>query len=272
MASAALLTQIPSGLLAMGVNKEPFPFGFQVWTLREKLVEDFPSTLKAMSKLGYSEVEMCSPLGYTDSGFGPLNKMTGSEMNAIIVDSGLTCTSSHYTMGELRQSLGNRMEWAHDLGMKQMILSSFWLADDASVDDYRRAAHELNGIAEKTKAEGIQMGFHNHHMEFEKRGDTLIYDAILGELDPELVKMQFQVAVVNVGYHAADYFRKYPGRFISAHMADWSPEKDHEVPIGQGVVDWPGLIEASKTGGVKNFFVEMEPETFKPSAKYLKKL
>ena len=215
---------------------------------------------------------MCSPLGYIDSGFGPLNKMTGSEMNRIIVDSGLKCTSSHYTMGELRESLGNRMEWANDLGMRQMILSSFWLDEDASVDDYRRAAGELNGIAEKTKAAGIQMGFHNHHMEFEKRGDVLIYDAILDELDPELVKMQFQVAVVNIGYKAADYFRKYPGRFISAHMADWSPEKETEVPIGKGMVDWADLIEASRTGGVQNFFVEMDPGTFKPSAQYLKNI
>ncbi len=272
MASAALLSQIPSSLLAGGSSKEKFVFGFQTWTLREKLVKDFPGTLVEMSKMGYSEVEMCSPLGYIDSGFGPLNKMTGSEMNRIILDSGLKCTSSHYTFGELRESLGNRMEWANALGMKQMILSSFWLADDASVDDYRRAADELNGIAEKTKAAGIQMGFHNHHMEFEKRGNELIYDAILDELDPELVKMQFQVAVVNIGYKAADYFRKYPGRFISAHMADWSPEKETEVPIGKGMVDWADLIEASKTGGVKNFFVEMDPETFKPSANYLNKI
>ena len=49
------------------------------------------------------------------------------------------------------------------------------------------------------------------------------------ELDPELVKMQFQVAVVNIGYHAADYFRKHPGRFISAHLADWDPETKEEI-------------------------------------------
>ena len=113
------------------------------------------------------------------------------------------------------------------------------------------------------------MGFHNHHMEFEKRGDELIYDALLDELDPELVKMQFQVAVVDIGYKAADYFRKYPGRFISAHLADYSTVKDEQVPVGQGIVDWENLFDAAKTGGVKNFFVEMAPETFAPSAEYL---
>ena len=127
-------------------------------------------------------------------------------------------------------------------------------------------------MAEKTNAAGIQMGFHNHHMEFEKRGNELIYDALLETLDPELVKMQFQVAVVDIGYQAADYFRNYPGRFISAHLADYSPEKETQVPLGEGMVDWPDFFKAAKAGGVKNFYVEMDPNTFEPSAEFLKKV
>ena len=114
------------------------------------------------------------------------------------------------------------------------------------------------------------MGFHNHHMEFKKDGDQLIYDAMLDQLDPDLVKMQFQVAVVNIGYQAADYFRKYPGRFISAHLSDWSSEKESQVPIGQGDVDWKDFFAAARTCGVKNFYVEMAPDKFEGSAEFLK--
>jgi sugar phosphate isomerase/epimerase len=268
LGSAALISQVPFVMTgcASPVTKD---FGFQVWTIREKLVPNFAETLKEMAAMGYRQVEMCSPLGYSNAGFEPLNSMTGTEMRKIIEDAGLTCVSSHYNMGELRESLDNRLEWATQLGMKQMVAASFWLPKDASVDDYRRAADELNGIGEKTKAAGIQMVFHNHHMEFEKRGEELIYDALLDQFDPELVKMQFQVAVVDIGYKAADYFRKYPGRFISAHLADYSTELKKQVPIGQGIVDWKDFYDASKTGGVKNFFVEMDPETFEPSAKFL---
>jgi sugar phosphate isomerase/epimerase len=225
-----------------------------------------------MAGFGYKQVEMCSPLGYSNAGFEPLNSMTGTEMRKIVEDAGLTCVSSHYNMGELRESLENRIEWATQLGMKQMVASSFWLPKDASVDDYRKACEELNGIGEKTKSAGIQMVFHNHHMEFEKRGEELIYDEMLKVLDSDLVKMQFQVAVVNIGYKAADYFRNYPGRFISAHLADWSAAKDAQVPIGQGDIDWNDFFEAAKIGGVQNFFVEMDPETFEPSAKFLASL
>jgi len=267
---ATILSQLPMN--AFGAEKVgPKDFGFQVWTVREELVKDFPGTLKKMAKLGYTQVEMCSPLGYTSSGFGPLNKMSGTEMKKIIDDTGLKCISSHYGMGELRDSLDNRIEWATQLGMKQMILSTFWIPE-GTLDEYKKSAEELNKIAEKTKAAGIQMGFHNHNMEFEKRGDKLIYDVLMEQFDPDLVKMQFQVAVIDIGYKAADYFRKYPGRFISAHLADWSSEKKAQVPIGQGIVDWKDFFKAAKTGGVKNFFVEMDPETFGPSAEFLKKV
>ena len=129
----------------------------------------------------------------------------------------------------------------------------------------RAAEKAMHQALEKA---GLQMGFHNHHMEFEKRGGELIYDALLEQLDPDLVKMQFQVAVVNIGYLAEDYFTKYPGRFISAHLSDWKSE-DESVPIGQGMVDWPAFFKAAKTGGMKNFFAEINPDFFEESVKFL---
>jgi sugar phosphate isomerase/epimerase len=272
LASATLLGQLPLGMLAGCAAAKPRSFGFQVWTIREKLVADFPSTLKGMAAMGYTEVEMCSPLGYSDSGFAPLHRMEASEMKQIISDAGLKCTSSHFNMGELREHLDNRIGWAQTLGMKQMVASSFWLPRDAVLDDYRKAAQEINGIGEKTKAAGIQMGFHNHFGEFEKLDGTLVYDVLMEEFDPELVKMQLHMAVVNMGFDPADLFRKYPGRFISSHLSDWSADLDKQVPIGQGVVDWEDFFRAAKTGGVKNVFVEMDPEYFEESAEFLKKI
>ena len=231
LVSAALLSQLPLGLTGCQNTMIKLSFGFQIWTIKDELIADFPGTLKIMADQGYREVEMCSPLGY---GFDSLHAIKGPDMRKIIEDAGLICTSSHYNLGELRDHLGDRIQWAHDLGMKQMILSSFWLPKEAGMDDYRRAADELNRLGEKTKKDGIQMGFHNHHMEFEKRDGELIYDVLLEELDPDLVKMQFQVAVVNIGYKASDYFVKYPGRFVSAHLSDWLSE-DESVPVGQGM-------------------------------------
>jgi len=271
LGAVALAGSLPAALMGCAnSSQQKLSFGFQTWTLRDQLGNDLPGTLKTMADMGYQEVEMCSPLGYTGTPFEKFNSMSGTELRKIIEDAGLICTSSHYNMGELRDHLNNLIEWSHQMGITQIIASSFWLPRDAPVDDYRRACDELNEIGMKTKAAGIQCGFHNHHGEFEKRGDELIYNALLDQLDPDLVKMQFQVAVANIGYHAADYFRKHPGRFISAHLADWSEELNEQVPIGQGDINWPDFFEAAKTGGVKNFYVEMDPATFRESAEFLK--
>ena len=127
----------------------------------------------------------------------------------------------------------------------------------------------INEIGEKTKEAGIQVVYHNHHFEFEEIDGKLIYPVLLEELDPDLVKMQFQVAVIDKGFKAQDYFRKYPDRFISAHLADYSNKMEKQVPIGQGIVDWEDFFKAAKEVGIKNYFVEMDPETFPESAQYL---
>jgi len=82
--------------------------------------------------------------------------------------------------------------------------------------------------------------------------------------------MQFQTEVITLGYKASTYFNKYPGRFISSHLSDWTSDKK-QVAIGKGVIDWKEFFAAAKTGGVEYFYVEMEvaTDTFKESAQYI---
>ncbi len=271
--SALLLSRIPLNMKAdFAADTVKMPVGFQVWTVKDMLVKDFPGTLKMMAGLGYQSCEMCSPPGYESSGFGPLMSLKAKEMKTIINDAGLICESSHYGFDELRNHLDERIAFALDSGQKQMILSSMGLPEKATLKDWLKSADELNKIGEKSKKAGIQMGYHNHHMEFAKIGGSLIYDELMKELDPGYVKMQFQVAVISIGYKAATYFNKYPGRFISAHLADWSTTEKKEMPIGQGIVDWKEFFGAVQKGGVKNIFVEMSMATFKDSAAYLHSL
>jgi sugar phosphate isomerase/epimerase len=276
-ALAAGTAMIASQFPVMGGNSfftgtVKLPVGFQVWTIREELAKDFSGTLKKMSALGYKTVEMCSPPGYQSLGFGPLVIMKGREMKTLVEDAGLHLESTHYGMDELKNNLNERIAFALESGQKQMILSSFGLPENASMSDWMKAADTLNEIGKRMKKEGIQAGYHNHHMEFEKLDGQLIYDALLKQLDPRYVKMQFQVAVISAGFKASDYFNNYPGRFISAHLADWSPAEKKDVAIGDGIVDWREFFASAETAGLKNIFVEMEPVTFKTSAEYLNSL
>jgi len=261
--------------LPMQLRANPYyvdvPLGFQTFPIRDRLGKDFTGTLKTMRGYGYDLVEMCAPDDYKDIGFGSLVGTKPADLKTMITDTGLICPSCHFGWGGLKDHLDERIEFAHGLGLSQMICSTFWIQDKATLDDYKKNADQLNKVAEKIKGAGMATGFHNHEFEFHELDGQLIYDALMATFDPALVKMQFQTEVIKLGYKASTYFTKYPGRFISSHLSDWTTDKK-EVPIGQGIIDWKEYFPAAKTGGVKNFFVEMNFETFEPSAAYIHQL
>ena len=130
----------------------------------------------------------------------------------------------------------------------------------------------MNKIGEHTRKADIQTGYHNHNVEFAEMNGVFLYDELMRRFDPKLVKMQFQVYVVSIGYDPVEYVAKYPGRFISLHVSDWSPADKSMVPVGKGVIDWTKLFAAAKKGGIKNYFVEMNLDLITASYPYLHSL
>ena len=92
------------------------------------------------------------------------------------------------------------------------------------MDDVKRAADEYNKMGEQAAKAGIQQGLHNEDFELSMVDGKRTYDVLFDLLDPKLVKFQFQVSTISRGYDAAEYFTKYPGRFISMHVQGWSAE------------------------------------------------
>lgn len=261
-------------IAAASLRADPLelPIGCQTYPVRDALGKDFPGTLKQLAAIGYQTIEMCSPPGYAKSGYGPLVNMKAPEMRSIIHAAGLACESSHYQFRELKENLDDRIAFAKELGLKQMVLSTFGLRPEATLADWTSAAEELNRIGEHVQKGGMQLGFHNHQFEFKEIDGVLVYDKLMSVFDPKLVKMQFQVSVISLGYEAASYMTKYPGRFISMHLQDWSPTGKKQVAVGQGAVDWKKTFAAAKTGGIRNYFVELNMDALKASYPYLHQL
>jgi sugar phosphate isomerase/epimerase len=233
---------------------------------------DFPGTIKQLSGAGFQTVELCSPVGYADSGFGGLAKYKGPELRRILGDAGVRCESSHFDIGELRKDPAGRIAWAQDVGLTQMMVPSLDGPKKPTMDDVKRLADEYNKIGEQSAKAGIQQGLHNENFEESTVDGKRTYDLLFDLLDPKLVKFQFQVSTIAHGFDAADYFNKYPGRFISMHVQGWSATTKKIVPVGQGTLDWTKIFTAAKTGGIKNYFVEMDLPMMKASVPYLRSL
>jgi sugar phosphate isomerase/epimerase len=259
-------------VLELEANPLGLPIGCQTWPVREQIAKDFPATLQQLKAAGFQTIEMCSPVGYDDSGFGGLVKYKGAELKKIINDNGLTCISSHFGMDELRKNQDERIAWAKDLGLQQMLVASLGGPDHPTMDDVKRAADEYNRMGEKAAAAGIRQGLHNEGFETSSVDGKRTYDILIGLLDPKYVNFQFQVSTISEGFDAAEYFNKYPGRFFSMHVQGWNATTKKIAPVGQDSLDWKKIFTAAKTGGLKNYFVEMNFDFMKASVPYLHSL
>lgn len=271
-AQTAVAGFVCAGVMKLRANPLGLPIGCQTWPVRDMISKDFPGTLKTLAAAGFQAIEMCSPAGYSDNGFGGLTKYKGSELKRIINEAGLTCTSSHFGLDELRKEQDRAIAWAMDLGLTQMLVATLSGPKNPTMDEVRRAADEYNKIAEKAMNAGIQQGLHNEDFELSTVDGQRTYDVLFGLLDPRLVKFQFQVSTISRGFDAAEYLTKYSNRFISMHLQGWSAQTKKIAPVGQDTLDWKKIFTAAKTGGVKNYFVEMNLDMMRASVPYLRQL
>jgi sugar phosphate isomerase/epimerase len=270
--NAAAAGLLGAGALELRANPLGLPIGCQTWPVRDMIAKDFPGTIKQLADAGFQAIELCSPVGYADNGFGGLAKYSGAELRKILADAGVTCVSSHFGMEELRKDQAGRIAWAKDVGLTQMLVATLSGPEKPTMDDVKRAADEYNKMGEQAAKAGIQQGLHNEGFELSMVNGKRTYDLLFELLEPKLVNFQFQVSTISRGYDAAEYFTKYPGRFISMHVQGWSAETKKVAAVGQDSLDWKKIFSAAKTGGIKNYFVEMNLELMKASVPYLHSL
>ena len=285
------------GLLAadagdLGANPLGLPIGSQIYPFRSML-KDFPAFVKMMAGIGVTRLELCSPIGY-GADFAAL--ANGKEVEKILADHGIKAESGHFDLAELRKNQDKSIAWAKAVGIRQMIVASLGDGnggDSPTMEQVKKAADEYNQIAAIAAKAGIQQGLHNEGFEISMVDGKRTYDMLFDLLDPKLVKFQFQMSTITAGLIAAEYFLKYPGRFISMHLQDvdmnapvttppstqGTPAAESrragrrpQVAVGKGSIDWVKTFTAAKTGGVKNYFVEQNWELTQQSVAYLKTL
>ncbi len=270
--SAAAAAVLSASAFELRANPLGLPIGCQTWPVREMIAKDFPGTIKTLAAAGFQSIELCSPIGYSDSGFAGLAKYSPAEIRRILSDAGVSCVSSHFGMDELRKNQDASIAWAKGVVLTQMLVASLGGPKNPTMDDVKRAADEYNKIAERAHAAGIQQGLHNEDFECSTVEGQRTYDVLFTLLDPKLVKFQFQVSTIEDGFDAAEYLTKYPGRFISMHLQGWDAKARKIVPVGHGTLDWKKIFAAAKVGGIRNYYVEMNLDFMKASVPFLRSL
>jgi sugar phosphate isomerase/epimerase len=263
-----------AGGVMLHANPLNLPIGSQTWPHRQMIKDgNIAGLLETLKSIGVGSIELCSPYGYAE--FTSLGD--AKQVRALIADHGLTCDSSHFGLRELRENQQRSIDWAHGVGITQMYVASLGGPASPTMDDVKRAADEYNAIAAAAAKAGIQQGLHNEDFEMTTVDGRRTYDILLDLLDPRLVKFQFQMSTISRGFVAAEYFTKYPGRFISMHIQDVDPSsagaaRPTQVAVGQGMIDWTATFKAAPAGGVTSYYVEQAMDLTRASVAALQKM
>jgi sugar phosphate isomerase/epimerase len=266
-------------------NPLGMPIGSQTYPHRQMIADGkFVDLLKQLKSIGVDQIELCGYLG--GSGYTEFKSLAdGKATRKIIEDNGLKAISCHFMFPELRDNLDKAIAWSKDLGLQQMMVPTMKSgATTGTLDEAKQLLDQFQKMAQSITKAGMRCGTHNEAFDLVKLPDgSFIYDHIIQMSDPKLIGFQFQMSTINVGMVAADYFKKYPGRFFSMHVQDIdmktttppNPQTGRggghpQTSVGKGSIDWKATFDAAKTGGVKNFFVEQNMDLTKESVAALK--
>jgi len=222
------------------------PFGIQLYTLRDKVVEDASAVLRHLADCGYTQIESYEgPKGmFWDKG------PTG--FKRFINDLGMELTASHCNIFE---GIDQKIEQAASVGMRYLICP--WVGKQNSLDDYKRLADTFNQTGEKCKAAGIRFAYHNHDYSFRKLDEVYPQELFLTQTDPGLVdyEMDFYWVVV-AGEDPLQWLQRHPNRFTLGHVKDG---KDGQtLTLGRGMIDFQSLLPKAAALGMNTFLVEQE--------------
>ena len=243
--------------------------GLQLYSVKDVLEKDLKGTLQQLAEIGYTEAE-----SYPGSK-GHYYGMEAKAFGDMLREMGITLVSSHVGSGNkdskpgawqqanLMQNFPELTAKAAETGQKYITCSSLDGSLRKTTDDLKRTADLFNKSGETAKKAGLQFAYHNHAFEFEKIGDVMVYDYLLQNTDPELVKYELDLFwVVNGGQDPLAYFSKYPNRFPLCHVKDMSKEdKTKNTEIGSGSIDYKQILKVAKDAGMKHYLVEQESFT-----------
>jgi sugar phosphate isomerase/epimerase len=223
--------------------------GIQLWTLKDLINNDLNTTLEALGQMGYTSIES---YGFDGNFFG----ITPKEFQRLCSGFGLEVHSTHTNITDNNAAF--LAEKAAAAGLEYLIMPSMMGRPEASIDDFKRTAEEMNRMGETCQEFNIRFGYHNHDFEFRKIDGQLPYDILLTETEPSLVDFQLDIYwIKKAGYDPVLYFQNHPKRFSTWHVKDLGNDGESCI-VGNGIIDYKTLMQEVENAGLHRIFVEQE--------------
>ncbi len=219
--------------------------GAQLYTVRDFTdnLESFSETLKKVADIGYTEVQVSGTCDYE-----------AEWLKAELDKNGLSCVITHFKPDRVVADPAAAVAFHKVFDCSRVGIGYF--------DLHKKTVEELCDTvlckAPEIKAAGGKLYYHNHAVEFKKVDGKRNIDYILERFSPdELGIIMDTYWVQKAGADPAMWLDKLCGRVDAVHYKDmfWNGDM---APIGEGNMNFEGIIAASKKAGVEHILIEQD--------------
>jgi len=247
------------------------PLGAQLYTVRMVTPTKAEETLRAIGEIGYREVE----LGLAElPKFAPFLKEDRLKPVSCHVETALITGGDP---SKAQSGLGVAIDELKKYGVEYLVLPYIRPEDRGDLDFFRQLTDKMNRAGEQCHAAGLQFCYHNHAFEFQGEKGQRPIDLMIERLDPKNVGFEMDVFWVSVaGNDPVQMLRQLKGRVPLVHLKDekrGAPtqynekvSKDTFQEVGHGSLDFPAILRAAESAGVKHYFVEQDQTPGDPVA------
>ncbi|MFP4058643.1 MAG: sugar phosphate isomerase/epimerase family protein, partial [Candidatus Brocadiia bacterium] len=222
----------------------------QLYTVREftKTPADIAATLKKVAEIGYRAVQLSA-----------LGEMEPQELRRVCDGEGLAICATHTSYQKMRDEPQAVIDLHNTYGCTTAGIGGLPQDYRGSAEGYARFAREASGVARKLAQGGIRFVYHNHNFELERFGDRTGLDILYQESDPEVFLSEIDTYWVQAGGGCpAAWVRKLAGRAPCLHLKDMAVHDRQPImaEVGEGNLDWPGILDAARQAGTEWYIVE----------------
>ncbi|MFB3892122.1 MAG: sugar phosphate isomerase/epimerase family protein [Phycisphaerae bacterium] len=227
--------------------------GAQLYTVRQfcKTIAEAAESLKKVAAIGYTAVQL--------SGFGPAKP---EEVAKVVTDAGLAMAATHVGWDQLRDKTDEVIAQHKLWNCRHIAIGGLW-GEYFTLDGMKRFRDELAVVAPKLAAEGMDFSYHNHSHELARFGGRTWLERLYETIPAEHLKAELDTYwIAHGGGSPAAWIARYPGRQPLLHLKDMAvslePREQRFAEIGEGNLDWPGILKAASKAGVEWYLVEQD--------------
>ena len=220
-------------------------YGLQMYSVRDITQNDLPGAIAKVAQLGYKLIAFAGFFGHS-----------AEEVNQMLADNGVVISGTHTGLGELLNDYEGTLAFHKAIKNPIYIIPGHDLSTKEKLDQF---IDDVNRLQPMLKAEGIEMGFHNHSGEFLPNKDGIIvYDELVARTGLRLEIDTFWAYAA--GKDPVALMEQLKDRLRFIHIKDGFQNGEGK-PLGQGTAPVAAVYAKAIELGVP---MVVESETLTP--------